>query len=340
VDEKGVPLTDTATLLFDDLLPRIGELDERLRTVEHRMDGLKESFALAIPRVRLCLRPWTRKKGERPYALYWVYLVNRRRKFDDRSYLVENHRPRWFHRLKVQTCRYLDAVIYRAGLSEHRTTYLRYHAASGALNEAHRVLARGLDSARKMLASPVTGPAGDLDRYPVPKRANEYYLDPSARCVTELLWKFDRQLFASKHLLRDMAERQAKEPRWVRFRLVYLEDTDHPYGRLLWRDLSTGMTYTRLDDRTKRRLRIYPEVRRAITRWEIQRRWATSAHKKRTGLIRRLKALTARLLQQTSVLPEGYLPSGIPEVDPNNDLILPETDFSLPSESGYFGDLE
>jgi len=64
----------------------------------------------------------------------------------------------------------------------------------------------------------------------------------------------------------------------------------------MWRDEQTGQKFSSLNDRTKRHLRLYSNVRKAITPFEIRRRELTRILKARTSIVRRLKSLTTRIL--------------------------------------------
>jgi hypothetical protein len=300
----------SSSLVFAELMERIREIDVRRRSTERKMTELREDFNRCAPRARLCLRPWTQKKGESPYALYWIVL-SRRREFYPTGRPGEARRPRWYRRLKIGTQRDLDAAIHRNGMDRQREMVHRFDARAVALNEQHRLLARGLDSVRKILASRATGREfGPTD---MPANLLAFGSTPKVRRLLADLWEFECALTRIMQMAYACSASQRGQPKWVRFRLLFLRDREHPYGRLLWRDEETGQKYSSLDDRTKRRLRLYRDVRKAITPFEKERRELSRILKTRTSVVRRLKALTARILdvaRRADVRPIPALPIG------------------------------
>jgi hypothetical protein len=300
----------SSSLVFAELMERIREIDVRRRSTERKMVELREDFNRCAPRARLCLRPWTQKKGESPYALYWIVL-SRRREFYPTGRPGEARRPRWYRRLKIETRRDLDAAIHRNGMDRQREMVHRFDARATALNEQHRLLARGLDSVRKILASRATGREfGPTD---IPSNVLAFGSTPKVRRLLADLWEFECALTRIMQMAYACSAWQRDQRQSVRFRLHFLRDREHPYGRLVWRDEETGQKYSSLNDRTKRRLRLPRDLLKEITPFEKERREITSILKTRTSVVRRLKALTVRILdvaRRADVRPTPALPIG------------------------------
>ncbi len=276
--------------IFQGLTDLITQVDLRRRDVERRMESLKDAFNKNMPRSRLRLRPWNRKKGDPPYALYWISLFKRRQIIDERTSVARVITlPRWFRRLKIRTSRELDTAIHRAGLDVCRKAVHYYHNRARALNEAHQILSRAFDSARKMLRGRTAGRDTLLDHPPLPDHPRFYGFSGPAYELLGGAWKFAWVVQQGTLGLQELSTNQNRSPSCGRMRLDFVLDRNHPYGRLLWRDTGAGITLSRLDDLTKRRLRLPRQVREGITPWELERRRVVRILKKRTNLLRCLR---------------------------------------------------
>lgn len=282
--------------LLEELQLRIREIYELRLSVEHQMEALKGAFNAGMPRSRLRLRPWSRRKGEPPYAVYWIFLTKKRRYFEDRTLqAIESLRPRWFKRLKVRTRRDLDLVIHRAGLDAVRREVHRFHDDHLALNEAHRSLARGMDSIRKMLAGRAAG--RDLTAPALPADAVSFGVPDEVRSMVEHAWRLECLLRRTTNDLSTLARLQGRQPGWIRYRLEFRQGKDHPHGHLVWRDLETRATVACLDDRTKRRLGIPSHMRGVLTPFELNRRDLIRELKSRSSLVRRIRTKARQALE-------------------------------------------
>jgi hypothetical protein len=282
--------------LFLELRRSIQEIYELRISVEGRMEDLKKTYNASAPRSRLRLRPWSRRKGEPPYAVYWVFLTKKKKIFEDQTLkAIDSLRPRWFRRLKIRTRRDLDLAIHRAGLDTVRPALHEFHDNLLALNEAHRVLARGMDSVRKMLASRAAGKG--LVAPPLPAETEQSWLSDEVRRVADHAWRLECLIRRTTNDLEVLSRLQGRQPGWVRYRLEFRQGKDHPYGRLVWRDRKTRATYARLDDRTKRKLGIPAHLRGVLTPFELDRRQLMRDLKDRTSLVRRLRTKVREVME-------------------------------------------
>jgi hypothetical protein len=277
---------------------------EDLATVECSMKELRERYNAFDKRTPLLLRPWSRKKGERPYAIYWVLLCRKRRQFDPISLReVTDTRPRWFKRLKIRRLRDLDVAIHRAGLDLERPRIHQYHAEAQALNETHRILARTLDSARKSLGGRAAG-AG-LATPPLPY--DDGWLPSAVLPLAIPAWHLECLLQRTNGDLALLARTQARQKRWLGLRIELRPiSEEQPVVQVVWRDLATRATYARLNDRTKRRLRLSPEKRKGITQFEIERRRLLAGQKAGLSIARKLQAQAEVALETARITFETF----------------------------------
>jgi len=287
--------------IFEELRIKQDELIGLRLEVESRMEALKEAFNSRMPRSRLRLRPWSRRKGEPPYALYWVFLTKKRRLFENSSWPTEkDQRPRWFKRLKIRTRWDLDLAIHRAGMDAVRRDVHRFHDDLVALNTAHQLLARGLDSIRKMMGSRAAGSM--LNPPSVPRLCAEWSVTEETAPLLNHAWRLECLIRRTTGDLIILARHQSKQPGWIRFRLEFHQGNAEPYGRLVWRDQVTRSTYASLDDRTKRKLGVPVAMRELLTPFELSRRDLTRALKEQTSVLRRVRAKAAHVNQQARAL--------------------------------------
>jgi hypothetical protein len=254
--------------------------------VESCMKELREQYnSFGEPRP-LLLRPWSRKKGEWPYAIYWVHLLKRPKRFDPMTGRpITDTRPRWFKRLKIRQLRDLDLAIHRAGLDQDRPRIHRFHAEAQLLNETHRVLARTLDSARKTLGGRAAG-AG-LKAPPFPEDVGPR-IPHDLRALATPAWRLECLLQRANSDLGLLAKTQARQRLWLGLRLEFRWSPEDPVGHIVWRDLETRTTYSRLNDRTKRKLGLSAEKRKAITPFEVERRRLVAGQKAGLSIARKL----------------------------------------------------
>jgi len=285
--------------IFEELRIKQDELIGLRLEVESRMEALKEAFNSRMPRSRLRLRPWSRRKGEPPYALYWVFLTKKRRLFENSSWPTEK-RPRWFKRLKIRTRRDLDLAIHRAGMDAVRRDVHRFHDDLVALNTAHQLLSRGLDSIRKMMGSRAAGSMLNAP-FVLPLR-DEWSITEEKAPLLNHAWRLECLIRRTTGDLIILARHQSKQPGWIRFRLEFHQGNAEPYGRLVWRDQVTRSTYASLDDRTKRKLGVPVAMRELLTPFELSRRELTRALKEQTSVLRRVRAKANHVDQQARAL--------------------------------------
>lgn len=313
--KESVPLEPASPPfpIVEEIQLRVRKLSVLRLSVEHRMEALKEAFNASMPRSRLRLRPWSRRKGEPPYAVYWILLTRKRRFFENRTWqAIEDMRPRWFKRLKIRTRRDLDLAIHRAGMDAVRHGVHRYHDDVLALNEAHRSLARGMDSIRRMLSGRDAGKG--LTSPELPEELDGRWLSDDVRGVTRSAWRLECLVRRTTNDLALVSRLQSRQPGWIRYRLEFRQGKDHPYGHLVWRDLETRSTYACLDDRTKRRLGIPAHMRGVLTPFELNRRDLIRELKSRTSLLRRIRTKACRALEaaeESLGSLHGHTPVGI-----------------------------
>ena len=248
--------TLTSTRAFESVQVLLLEVIHLLSTVERWMESLKDSFNDIMPRSLLRLRPWPRTKGGPPYALYWIFFQRRRPRYDEWTFRrIEDRKPRRFRRLKIRTRADLSAYVHLARLDAHRQGVYLYHDRAQALNEAHRVLARALDSVRKMVSGraaqcwvPDEVPPLDCSRFLGVADRHLFWIDE--------LWRVGWAMRGLSDDMRQFAENRRQSFPRQRYRLVYHEDSDHPYGRLIWRDGLSGASFSSMPDRLRRKLRI------------------------------------------------------------------------------------
>jgi hypothetical protein len=296
--EESIPLEPVSApfVFWEEFARLLREIDEIRVSVESRMEDLKKAFNESVGRCRLKMRPWGRTKGAPPYAVYWVLLTKKRKIFENRTWqAIEDMRPRWFKRLKLRTRRDLDLVIHRSGLDANRPTVHRFDDDLKALNEAHRILARTLDSIRKALCGRAAG--GHLVAPPLPVEAERLWLPDGVRGQAEGAWRLECLIRRTSGDLELLARLQARQPGRVRYRLEFRKGPGQPHGHLLWRDRSTRSTYASLDDRTKRKLKVPKHVSLLITPFELARRQLMRSVKNRASLVRRLWAKAREALE-------------------------------------------
>jgi hypothetical protein len=274
-------------IFYEDFIQGLLVIWEDLCAVESCMKELKERYNSVGERGPLLLRPWSRKKGEQPYAIYWIRLSRKQRRFDwDTGREVEDKsRPRWFKRLKIRRIWDLDLAIHRAGLDRDRPRIHRFHAEVQLLNETHRVLARTLDSARKTFRGRAAG-AG-LKAPPFPEDVGPR-LPYSLWALANPAWRLECLLQRTNGDLGLLAKTQARQQWWLGLRLEFRWSPEHPVGQIVWRDLETRTTYSRLNDRTKRKLGLSAEKRKAITPFEVERRRLVAGQKVGLSIARKL----------------------------------------------------
>lgn len=276
-----------STLAFESVQVPLMEAISLLQAVERRMEVVKDRFNDAVPKTLLRLRPWPRRKGEPPYALYWIFFRRIRPRFDSYTFQrIEDRKPRRFRRLKIRNHTDLSEYIHLARLDSHKTLVLRYHDRAQALNEAHRILARALDSVRKMVSGRVGGDPNCRAAFPEQRFP---FLASRFRVWVERLWRVGWSLRDQSLQLFALSRENLRECRDHRYRLRFIEDRDHPYGRLLWRDELTRTSHSSLPDRERRKLRIPPEERRAIAIYERSRRLLTRRLRELTSFMKRIR---------------------------------------------------
>ena len=279
--------TLVSTRAFESIHVPLMEVVRLLEAVEQRMESLKDSFNDSVPKSLLRLRPWPRRKGESPYALYWIFFQRIRRTFDPYTFReTTEQKPRRFRRLKIRTRADLSAAAHLARLDAHRREVFEFHDRAQALNEAHRVLARSLDSIRKM----VSGRIGECFDCPPLKDSRFAHAPFRVYRWIERLWNVGWTIRQTTDFLRQLAaSRRELYPR-CRYRLHFCEDSEHPYGRLLWRDELSRVSYSSLTHRERRRLRIPRSESVADFEW-ARRMYARRLH----GLARLVKRIRLKL---------------------------------------------
>lgn len=284
---------------------------EDLDDVERCMKLLREKYLEVDKSVSLLLRPWSRKKGYPPYAIYWVRLCRKQRRFDPDTgkEVDDDSRPRWFKRLKIRRVWDLDLAIHRAGLDHDRPRIHRFHAEAQVLNETHRALARAFDSARKSLGGRVAG-AG-LEAPPIPY--DEGWLPSGILSLAIPAWRLECLLQRTNSDLALLAKIQERQARWLGLRMELRPiSEEHPVGKLVWRHLETRATYSRLNDRTKRKLGLSVEKRKAITSFEVEHRRLVAGQKAGLSIARKLNA-TAHAAMETARINLGWLKIARPD---------------------------
>lgn len=274
-----------STQAFESMQLPLMEIIHLLGAVEQRMETLKDRFNESMPKSLLRMRPWPRRKGEPPYALYWIFFRRRRRQFDSSTFqMLEDRKPRRFRRLKIRTRADLSHFVHLARLDVYRKDVFVFHDRALALNEAHRILARSLDSVRKMIGGREiyvyrdVPPLDDARFGGLPQR----YFDRLGQ-----LWRLGWAVREASDDLRDCERRHREMCPRSRHRLHYLEDSEHPYGRLLWRDELSRVSYSSLPDRHRRQLHISRQDVWPV--FELDRRELTQKLHKLTKLVKRIR---------------------------------------------------
>jgi hypothetical protein len=274
---------------FAGLLLGIHEL--RLR-VEADLLAVPEEFKQAFRKSRLRLRAWPRKKGEPPYALYWIVFPPREDYCEDWLKRVVDQmatRRQWFHRVKIRTSRDMDRAIHRAGLDHCRKEVHAFHRLAWSLNEAHKILTGTLDAIRKMLESRAGGRLPDIPSTPPPTLRIPPGLPRDVELVLELLSRLESLIHRRQDECRVLARLARHKPLWQCYRLTFREDAEHPYGRLVWVSEETGQAFSHLDYRKRRRLGLPSRVSRFISPFELQRRKLDRLLKASTSLASRIR---------------------------------------------------
>jgi hypothetical protein len=274
----------------------LGIHELRLR-VQADLLAVPEEFKQAFRKTRLRLRAWPRKKGEPPYALYWIVFPPKKDYCEDWLKRVIDQmetRRQWFHRVKIRTSRDMDRAIHRAGLDHCRKEVHAFNRLARSLNEAHKILTGTLDAIRKMLESKAGGRFPDTPVPPPPANGIPVGLPRDLTFLLGLVWRLEGLIHRRQDECRMLARLARRKPLWLRYRLIFREDAEHPFGRLVWVNEETGQTVSQLNYRQRRRLGLPPRVCRFIGPVELQRR-------KLARLLRASTTLAGRIRQRIPV---------------------------------------
>lgn len=290
------------TVVFDDLRRLVLWANALRGRVETAIEDLPKEFNRAFRRTTLRLRAWPRKKGDPPFALYWIHLPPRRKIVEDfieRVLEKMEARRRWHFRLKIRTSRDLDRAIHRGGLDHSRREVHRFHRRAGSLNQAHKILTGALDSIRKMLQSKAGGRLPGFDPGPSPYPSG---FVPDVDRLVGMIWRLERVIQKLQGNCHDLVHAARHKPLWQPYRLAFPEDREHPYGRFLWVCDVTGRTYSTLSYRVRRRLGLADRVSRMISPFEAARRRADRALRASVALVRRIKLKVPPAIRQATAL--------------------------------------
>lgn len=302
-----------------ELANHVYQLSRFRREVEEAILQVPEDFKLRFRRTTLRLRAWPRRKGDPPYALYWITFPPRKNYCEDWLAQVIERLPGrrcWFHRLKIRNSRDLDRAIHRAGLDYARRDVHAFHRRARALNEAHKTLTGALDSVRKILRGKAASDPAATERPPVDPLL---LLPRDATVVYSGLLMLDdaiRRHQADAELLVRWARRR---PRWQPFRLTFPVDFDHPNGRFLWIDDESGRSFGRLNYRDRKALGLSNRASRFISPIEMQRRLLDRRLKASTSIIRRIRPrIPAAMARAQALLAEAR---AVPRPQPDANYI-------------------
>jgi hypothetical protein len=285
---------------FSEMAALVLQVHELRLRVEAETAGVPEDFKRTFPKTTLRLRAWPRRKGEPPYALYWITFPPKKDYYEDwLERVVErmNTRPRWFHRVKIRTSRDLDRAIHRAGLDHSRKDVHSFHRQARSLNDAHKILTGTLDGIRKMLESKAGGKVPGRKPSPWPEIV-PLGLPRDVSLVLDLILRLEDSICSRLRDCRLLIEWAKRKPRWQTFRLAFREDAEHPYGRFLWIDDGTGRACGQLNYRERRKLGLPSRVSRFIGPFEVQRRVLDRQLKAGTALARRIRQRLPVALRQ------------------------------------------
>lgn len=301
-------------IIFPELSQGMLALQELRRVVEGWMQQLPEEFNREFPRTPLRLRAWSRRKGEPPFALYWIRIPPRKLHENFLDQVIARvgrvNKP-FFIRLKIRTSRELDRAIHRGCLDSHRRKVHAYHRRAEALNQAHKVLTGALDTIRKVLNSRAGGKVHGFASTTAPPKIHLESYSRDIHRLLDLAWRFEKVLWVHQRKCRNLCDDVKCTPGRHRYRLQFAQDRQHPYGRFLWLDAMTGLSYSSMTDRAKRKLRMFPSVRELITPFEIERRRLAGLLKRSTALIRRIRSRIPTAIRRAS---EWITQAGYPTV--------------------------
>jgi hypothetical protein len=227
------------------------------RSVEEEMADLGKTYRETMPPCLLQLYPWAYPKGSPPRALYWVRLARRQDEFDHQLLVpLPVRRPRWCKRLKIRNRSDLGSAIYWNGATKRRKSIMAFHDRAGALNKAHRTLAREMAYAKYSLKSPAAAP-DRKEGLPL-----ELVEDPSLHHLggkgTDLIflaWGLEQAIEESLIALENFRERTLR----LRFRLTFIPGPAAGTLRMEWEDRQTGRKYRGLDGRALKNHHLSPE---------------------------------------------------------------------------------
>ncbi len=286
---------------FSELASLLIEVDDLRRRVESNIRAMPEEFKLTFKKTTLRLRAWPRRKGEPPYALYWIVFPPKKDYCEDWLQRTINKvatQPAWYHRVKIRTSRDLDRAIHRAGLDHSRREVHSFHRRARSLNDAHKILTGTLDIIRKMLESKAGGKGSVPPPCPLPPGFIPFGLPQDVILVLDLIWRLESTILQRQADCRLLLQWAKHKPCWQNFRLSFPHDAEHPYGRFLWVDDETGRTYGNLNYRQRRKLGLPSRVSRFIGPFEVQRRVLDRQLKASTGLARRIRQRIPVALRQ------------------------------------------
>jgi hypothetical protein len=282
--------------------------------VEDELRAVPGEFQHAFRKTTLRLRAWPRRKGDPPFALYWITFPPKKEYYDDwmqRAIDKLTPQPRWFHRVKIKTSRDMDRAIHRAGLDFARREVHAFHRRARSLNDAHKILTGTLDGIRKMLESK----AGGKGSSPLPPQRLPLGLPQDLTRVLELIRRLVRTIRQRQDDCRLLVRWARRKPHWQSYRLSFPDDAAHPYGRFLWVDDETGRSYSQLNYRKRRKLGLPSRVSRVIGPFEVQRRVLDRQLKASTSLIRRIKARIPVALRQARACVDAARAEPTPRLD-------------------------
>jgi hypothetical protein len=303
------------TVVFETLRDLVYRVYDARCDVEREFQSLTEKFNARFPRTTLRLRVWPRKKGEQGFALYWIHIPARKvffehgveqlveaalKKLRKGSYRPTEERVRWFYRLKIKTSRDLDHAIHAGGLDHSRREVHEIHRQAMALNQAHKILTGVIDGLRKMLESRAGGKVEGFPAERFPDHLQLRAVPADVNRVLRLLWRLESWVDHRQIECRELTHTVRRKPLWQPYRLHFLEDPEHPYGRFVWIDDNTGRRHASLNYRVRKSLGLSERISRQVSPVEALSRKLDRPLRQSVALIRRIKLKVPAGLKQAA----------------------------------------
>lgn len=287
VPSRFLPQARQASLVehYNELRLGILQLHSLRSRVQQHMSQIPEFFNREAGIGRLRLRADSRTPDAPPYRLSWILMNRASNRFETYSRFAR--KPKWpYKRLSIHSSRELDSAIHWGLMDSRRSLIRSYHRRATTLNAVSKELTAALSGIRKRL-----GRFASREREVIPYlHTPSQNFPPDVRCCLWLLRGAILSLKTAQDELEEIATRFNEAYQVVLgFFPVFVADTEHRYGRLLWIERMSGTYYSSLTDTLKRRVGLSEDLRKLLTPYELERRSRTRALGQVTDIFKRIR---------------------------------------------------